>query len=100
FRRRVITQSFSDFETRSGTLSPCGRGWRAPSIARRAPGEGLFVTSEELYPSPGPHLRLGPPSPARGEGFGVCGPFRYRSNRASAIDLQHHAGDEARLVGR
>src|SRR5260370_7648392 len=37
-------------------LSPCGRGWRAPSIARWEPGEGcLHSKKSKATPPPTPH---------------------------------------------
>src|SRR6266568_6887445 len=49
-------------------LSPCcGRGWRAPSLARCEPGEGC-LHSKKSKATPHPtSLRSAPPSPTRGE---------------------------------
>ena len=57
------------------------------------PGEGLFAIASRQCPSPGPSLRSGPPSPARGERKSACGSapiqLRYDDVRARALPAAH-----------
>src|SRR5262249_18556837 len=61
-------------------LSPCGRGWRAPSIARCEPGEGFSLHQECKLPlsrsSPSARTTLS----HKGRGKRACGSRTYRDS--------------------